>query len=232
MRLEMIHPRGVGRLFIVLVRRLKRLVRHSLARYRILGAGYTESSSGHPLGPARLRWRLTENAMNARQCRLGLASIIAVWTISSSVSAQTTEDRAIRDVQTAQANAWNRHDAAAYAALFTDDGEVINVVGWWWQGRAEIERKLTAAFAFVFRESTLSITDVTVRLLAPDIAVAHVRWTMSGARTPPGVPEPREGIQIQVLRKVEQRWLIVSFQNTASVPERPFPLGPVAPRQP
>jgi len=31
--------------------------------------------------------------------------------------------------------------------------------------------------------------------------MAHVRWTMTGAKTPPGVPEPRQGIELQVLQK-------------------------------
>ncbi len=138
------------------------------------------------------------------------------------------DEAAIRQVQVRQAAAWNRHDATAYADLFTADGEVVNVVGWWWKGRTEIERKLTAAFAYVFQESTLTITDVQVRLLSPSTAIAHVRWTMTGAKTPPGVPEPRQGIELQVLQKQNGKWLILSFQNTSSVPEVPFPTGPPA----
>jgi uncharacterized protein (TIGR02246 family) len=142
--------------------------------------------------------------------------------------AQGPGDAEIRQVQVRQAEAWNRHDAAAYARLFSEDGDVVNVVGWWWQGRPEIERKLTAAFAYVFRESNLTIAEVQVRFLTPEIAIAHVRWTMVGARTPPGMPEPRQGIQTQVLKKQAGTWLIASFQNTNSVPERPFPTGPSA----
>ncbi len=100
------------------------------------------------------------------------------------------DEAAIRDVvQTRQQQAWNQHDAKAYAALFAEDGDLVNVVGWWWKGRTEIESKLTDAFAFVFRESTLTITQVDVRFLTSEIAVAHMRWTMSGARTPPTIPE-------------------------------------------
>src|SRR4030095_7247077 len=115
--------------------------------------------------------------------------------------------------------AWNRHDAHAYAALFADDGDVVNVVGWQWKGRREIERQLTAAYAVAFRDSRLTIGDVEIRFLAAGVAVAHVRWKMDGARTPPSIPEPRQGMQIQVLRKRGAEWRIAAFQNTSSLPE-------------
>ena len=132
----------------------------------------------------------------------------------------------IRQVETKQAAAWNAHDAKAYAGLFTEDGDCVNVLGWWWKGRAEIEQKLTDAYAFVFRESVLTIKDVTVKFMGPDTAVAHVRWTMTGARTPQGISPPQEGIQTQMLQKQAGQWLIAVFQNTNSIPERPFPKGP------
>jgi uncharacterized protein (TIGR02246 family) len=143
-------------------------------------------------------------------------------------AAASDDESGIRQLQVSQADAWNRHDATAYAALFTEDGDCVNVVGWWWKGRAQIESKLKAAFAFVFHESQLTITDTTVRLLSPSIAIAHVSWTMTGAKIPPGIPEPRQGIQIQVLQKKSGHWLIQSFQNTNALPERPFPAGPPA----
>ena len=96
---------------------------------------------------------------------------------------------------------------------------------------AQIESRLTDAFAFVFAKSTMTITDVQTKLLAPNIALAHVSWTMTGSRTPPIIPEPRQGIEIQVLKRMGGRWLIYSFQNTNSVPERPFPKGPPGPIQ-
>ena len=148
--------------------------------------------------------------------------------------ADTEQDKAaVRDVVgTQQAAAWNKHDAKAYAALFTEDGDCVNVVGWWWKGRAEIEKKLTDAYLFVFKESVLTIkeSDIDVKFLAPDIAVAHARWTMTGARTPKGIPEPQQGIQTQILKKQSSgSWLIAEFQNTNAIPEMPFPKGPLAP---
>ena len=154
---------------------------------------------------------------------LGVAATLAATALGQN---ENPDEAEIRRLQRRQQEAWNQHDAKAYASLFTEDGDIVNVVGWWWKGRAEIEKKLTDAYAFVFKESTLTVTDVQFKFLTPEIAVAHVRWTMTGARTPKGIPEPQQGIQIQILQKQAGKWLMASFQNTNSIPERPFPKGP------
>ena len=156
-----------------------------------------------------------------------LLVLVLCFTFARVGMAQQADVEAIRELQRQQAEAWNRHDAAAYSRLFAEDGDVVNVLGWWWKNPAEIRSKLDDAFAFVFRDSTLTITDVQVRFLEPTIAVAHVSWTLDGAKAPPGAPAPpRTGIQLQVLTKQSGRWLIASFQNTNSFPETPFPKGP------
>jgi uncharacterized protein (TIGR02246 family) len=155
-------------------------------------------------------------------CGSMLGMLLAVGAFASEA-----DDALIREVQTRQAAAWNAHDAMAYANLFSEDGDVVNVLGWWWRGRSEIQSKLFDAFAWVFRDSKLAIIDVQTRFIDPSTAVAHVRWSLDGAKVTPGAPAPpREGIQLQLLRKVGEQWLITSFQNTNSVPERPFPKGP------
>jgi uncharacterized protein (TIGR02246 family) len=167
--------------------------------------------------------------MNKFRCALAFLLLMSTdLRTNATVVGQSEDEAVIRDVQKEQADAWNRHDAAAYARLFSEDGDVVNVLGWWWRGRAQIESRLGQAFAFVFRESQLTITETSVRFLSPTIAIAHVRWTMTGAKAPPGMPEPREGIEIQILQKTAGHWLIESFQNTSGIPERPFPSGPPA----
>ena len=45
------------------------------------------------------------------------------------LGAQSARDEAeIRDLQARQQEAWNRHDAKAYAALFTEDGDVVQTL--------------------------------------------------------------------------------------------------------
>lgn len=165
--------------------------------------------------------------MNRPLHSLAILTAIAVMMSPAAGKATPRNDEAeIRAVAMRQGETWSRHDAKAYAALFADDCDVINVLGWLWKGRAELERKLTAAFAYVFRDSQLTITEVQVRFLSPAIALAHARWTMTGAKTPPGVPEPRMGIQTLVFTKTTGQWLIAGFQNTNGIPERPYPSGP------
>lgn len=154
---------------------------------------------------------------------------IVFLTTAAFAADQSLDESAIRALETRQQEAWNHHDAKAYASLFAEDGDCVNIVGWWWKGRAEIENKLTDAYVYVFKESTLTITNVDIRFVTLDVAVAHIRWTMTGARTPSGLPVPQQGIQTHLLQKVGGEWLIAAFQNTLSVPEMPFPKGPVAP---
>ena len=163
--------------------------------------------------------------------RFQVPTLLVVAAISSTTAVAVDSDQAaIEAVEAKQAAAWNAHDAAAYADLFTPDGDVVNLVGWWWKGRDEIRSKLTDAFALVFKDSRLTIVDVQARKLSSDIAVAHVRWTMTGALAPPGESSPpHEGIQVQVLVRGPDGWRITSFQNTSSRPEHSFPKAGVHP---
>jgi len=149
---------------------------------------------------------------------------LSLLMISAGSTAATADEAAVRAVALQQADAWNKHDAMAYSALFTPDCDVINISGWWWKSRAEMQQKLTRAFSTVFAHSTLTFTDVQVKFLKPDVAVAHASWKMSGARMPPGMPAPDQGIQTLILTSQRDgKWLIAEFQNTLSKPEHPFP---------
>ena len=143
-------------------------------------------------------------------------------------AASKTDEDAIRALERRQESAWNEHNAHAYAQLFTADADTVNVLGWWWTSRAELEEKLDRGFRFVFARSKLSIEEVSVRYLSSEVAIAHVRWSMSGAASPDGSGSlvPQRGIQTQTLYKAAHGWLIAAFQNCNSVPEKEFPMRP------
>jgi uncharacterized protein (TIGR02246 family) len=139
----------------------------------------------------------------------------------------TPADDAIREVETAQAATWNAHDAHGFAQLFAPDADVIDVRGSQWHGRDATELMIARAFASVFAKSSLRIDAVNVRSLSPDLALAYVNWTMTGIGS--GGDVARSGIQTQVLKKIDDRWLILSFQNTSAMPDRPLPTAAVQP---
>jgi uncharacterized protein (TIGR02246 family) len=147
-------------------------------------------------------------------------------------SASNADADAIRALEVRQEATWNDHNAHAYAQLFTSDADIVNVVGWWWKSRAELEQKLDKGFRFVFARSHLRIDDVAIRFLTAEVAIAHVQWSMTGAVSPDGSGGnvPQKGIQTQTLHKTAGGWLIAAFQNCNAVPEREFPSGPRATR--
>src|SRR5437762_14327150 len=104
--------------------------------------------------------------------------VVVATVVAPAVAADQAKDVAeIRAVQMRQQDAWNQHAAKAYANLFIQEGDVVNVVGWCWKGRSEIEGKLNDALAFVFNASTLTVTETDDRFLTTTIAVAHAHWT-------------------------------------------------------
>jgi uncharacterized protein (TIGR02246 family) len=122
--------------------------------------------------------------------------------------------------------AWNAHDMHAFAALFSADAEFVNVVGMWWRGRAQIEAAHVATHRTMFKDSQLSGEVAAVKAVRPDVAVAHLRWTMTGALSPAGarIP-PRHGVMVFVLAKDGgEAWTIRAAQNTDIV-EPPAPPG-------
>lgn len=99
------------------------------------------------------------------------------------------------------ADAWNAHDARAFAAPFAPDADFTNVVGVHVTGRAAVERLRERVFATVFRESQLSIEDNRTRPLGNDRWAADVSWSMTGPRTADdGFRPRRHGVMALILR--------------------------------
>jgi len=125
------------------------------------------------------------------------------------------EIAAITRVVNAFAEAWNRHDMNAFAELFAQDAEFVNVVGIWWKGQPEIKAAHEFTHQTMFKNSRLSLQEVSVRLPAPEIAISRCRWTLEGHVSPEGDALPaRHGILVNTLRKIDGARRIIDSQNT------------------
>ena len=164
--------------------------------------------------------------MRKQACKLLAGALLLLTAEAAQAAAReySKDEAAIRRVVAGLEEAWNRHDMKAWANLFTEDADFVNVTGRWWKGRAEIQRQHVDAHAVMFRDSTLKIDEVAIRFLKPDVALVHVRWNTVGDKTADGSPRPpRTGIFTQVLVEQKGRWLVAGSQNTNAQPERPFP---------
>jgi uncharacterized protein (TIGR02246 family) len=120
----------------------------------------------------------------------------------------------------------------SFAAHFAEDADFINVRGWWWRGRDEIERRHAVLHETMFGESSMSLELASARKLCPGVVLAHVRWRMIGHEFggPDATSEPRTGIWSWVVRNRDGSVEIVSSHNTdiVEVP-RDHPLSNKAP---
>lgn len=113
--------------------------------------------------------------------------------------------------------AFNAHDAAAFAACFTDDADFTDVVGNTVIGRPEIERLHSFPFAHVLREAKIELQKTDVRFLRPDLAVVIAPWTLTESRSRADEPlPPRRGVfhlVVTMLSLGPERWRIASAMN-------------------
>jgi uncharacterized protein (TIGR02246 family) len=120
-----------------------------------------------------------------------------------------TDIRALYDALIA---AWNRRDAAAIAALFAPEGQLVGFDGSQVNGAAEIAAHLAPIFA---SHPTPPFTTVVrgVRALGPDAAILSAVAGMA----PPGQADLKpelNAVQTLVAARRDGAWRIEMFQNT------------------
>jgi len=144
----------------------------------------------------------------------GLLICCAVTCYAQSPTSSEDEE-AIKKVIAATTEAFNKHDAKAFARFYTPDAELVTVRGERMKGAAEIEKGLAAIFATRATAATLKMLDATIRFIRSDVAVAHVTNEMSGVVNTEGekMPSHRE-LSIRVLVKDKGTWRVTAFHNT------------------
>jgi uncharacterized protein (TIGR02246 family) len=124
------------------------------------------------------------------------------------------DEQAIRGVMDGFMDAWNHHDAKAFAAQFSEDADFTNVRGMGASGRSNIEQFHAPVFASIFKNSHQKYTDIKIRFIRADVAAVDVHWEMTGATDAAGNPRPlRDGLLNFVMVKGEGKWQIVVMHN-------------------
>jgi len=123
-------------------------------------------------------------------------------------------EESIREVVKDCMDAWNKHDAKAFASLFAKDADLANWRGQGAAGRDAIERAHELSFATRFKTSHQTTENIKVRLMKPDVASVDIWWNMTGASDDSGQPRPpRRGILNWIMTNEEGKWLVKVMHN-------------------
>src|SRR6266852_1282728 len=119
----------------------------------------------------------------------GLCLLLFLFT--TSYQAGTEVDRkAIQELMDRFMDAWNRHDAHAFATAFAEDEDFTNWRGVGATGRSKIEEFHAPMFTTIFRNSHQTYTDIKIRFVRADVAAVDVHWEMTGVLDAQGNPRP------------------------------------------
>jgi uncharacterized protein (TIGR02246 family) len=120
---------------------------------------------------------------------------------------------AIRRLYDALMRAWNDGDAAAFAAAFHEDGDLVGFDGTHLRGRDTIREFHDQLFHTYVAGTRLVGFVRSVRFLDAGVAVMHAEGgtVMPDARE---VDPERNSIQTMVATSVDGAWRLAAFQNT------------------
>ena len=134
---------------------------------------------------------------------------------TSSISISTSP---ITDIVSAVTAAWTAKDAAAYAASYAEDAQVIGPTGALLLGRDAIRIQHAFLFSGPFAGSTQTIEVRDVQFLTGTIAIVYQDVSLTGyVSLPPGLPSSGGVVRTRVTWVVEKRggnWEIVFQQMT------------------
>jgi uncharacterized protein (TIGR02246 family) len=125
----------------------------------------------------------------------------------------SAEEAAVRALYQQLMDGWNQGSGDAFAAVFTEDGDLIGFDGTHFKGRQEIAPFHQRLFDKWLKGSRLVGEVKDVRFLSPDVALMHaVGGTVLRGKSEP-VPE-RDSIQTLVATRQDGEWRLAAFQNT------------------
>jgi uncharacterized protein (TIGR02246 family) len=158
-------------------------------------------------------------AFDSRLLLVVPVALFLASTATSPAEQAASDEPRIRVAVMAFQEAWNHHDMKAMGDAFTEDADLINVVGTRWRGRAEIVKGLGVFHREMFKNEQIHLSETTIRFIAPNVAVAVAIQTASGEMSLPegrGRKEVPSGSQIDTFVVVMRDgvWKVTHGQNT------------------
>jgi uncharacterized protein (TIGR02246 family) len=137
------------------------------------------------------------------------ASVLSIGIAAEAPADKADDEKAIRDASTAFVKAFNRQDAKAIGAMWTEDGTYIDESGILYSGRKEIVEELKNYFA-ENKGRRLHVHVEVIQFATPDVAVLD---GISEVDPPPeGAPVAARYSAVRVRR--DGKWLLAAIRET------------------
>src|ERR1700737_2497949 len=145
-----------------------------------------------------------------------LASFLLTILPACGQSKSTDADSAaIRQVITDFVDAFNHHDAHAWAMPFAEDGDFTNVTGLYLHGRKDFEARFTELFANRLKTAHRTATVRHIRFITPEIAAVDADWELVGSKASDGSDNPvRRGLFHFVVTRKNGHWVFAVFEES------------------
>ncbi|PSR51864.1 hypothetical protein AHMF7605_29325 [Adhaeribacter arboris] len=157
-----------------------------------------------------------------------IALILALTLPAAITEAQvnSSDKDTIQSIIQQETEDWNKGDAKGYSRCFASDGTFTNILGMFFTGKEEFEKRHQQIFAGIFRGTAMKQNIISLKFVRPDVALVEtLTWTsgFSKAGLPPGMhPDTKGRLRtrlLQVMVKEKGRWKVVSYHNVEVNPE-------------
>jgi uncharacterized protein (TIGR02246 family) len=162
--------------------------------------------------------------MTRARVRAALAMILlasfsfAISRARGQSNSSDADSTAIKKVVADFLDAFNRHDAHAWAMPFGEDGDFTNVAGLTRHGRKEVEERFAGLFAGPLKSSHRTATVKHIRFITPEVAAVDADWELVGSKASDGSENPvRKGLFTWVMTKRNGQWLFAVFHESEFV---------------
>ena len=142
---------------------------------------------------------------------------LLIWT-NSAVALDISDTEAINRIIQHFSYVWNNQNGHGIADNYAQDATFVSHIGMFVTGRDEIEIKHQLLQNLLIG-SIFEVSDMHLREIQPGVVIAHVFWNVSNIQGQGKAyfSENMKGIFTHVFLKKDEKWEIITSQNTIAM---------------